>query len=72
MSWRRQLLSSVQADDFSRAFEWQKISSDLQDSSQYSDRPQQCCSLDGFASSSNFQLFQFPFYVFRERFKRPK
>ena len=37
-------------------FEWQQVSSGLQDSSQYSGRSQQCCNLDGLDSSSNFQL----------------
>ena len=40
---------------------WQQISTALQDSSQYSDRSQQCCSLDGLDSSSDFQLFQSSF-----------
>ena len=46
------------ADGFSLASEWQQASSSLQDSSQYSGRSQQCCSLDGLNSSSNFQVLQ--------------
>ena len=34
------------ADGFPLEFEWQQVSSSLQDSSQYSGRPQQCCRLD--------------------------
>ena len=45
------------ADGFLLVFEWQQVSSSLQDSSQYSDRSQQCCSLDGLGSFSDFQLF---------------
>ena len=41
-----------------------QVSSGLQDSSQYSGRPQQCCSLDGLDSPSDFQLFQSPFQAF--------
>ena len=40
------------ADGLSMEFEWQQISSSLQDSSQYFGRPQQCCGLDGLGSSS--------------------
>ena len=42
------------ADGFSLEFEWQQVSTSFQDSSQYSNRPQQCCSLDGFHTSSYF------------------
>ena len=48
--------------------EWQQVSSSLQDSSQYSDRSQQCCSLDN--SSSDFQLFQSFSQAFGDRSKR--
>ena len=44
----------VLAHGFSLESEWQQVSSSLQDSSQYSDRSQQCCSLDGFHSFSYF------------------
>ena len=37
---------------------WVTVSSSLQNSSQYSSRSQQCCSLDGLHSSSNFQVLQ--------------
>ena len=44
--------------DLSMEFELLQVSSSLQDSSQYSGRSQQCCSLDGLHSSSNFQVLQ--------------
>ena len=44
-------------DGLSLEFEWQQVSSSLQDSSQYSDRCKQYCSLNGLDSSSDFQLF---------------
>ena len=44
------------ADGFSLEFEWQQVSSSLQDSSQYSGRSQQCCCLDSFHSFSYFQV----------------
>ena len=34
----REFLTSVLADGFSQGFEWQQVSSSLQDSSQYSGR----------------------------------
>ena len=49
---------SVLADGFSLEFEWQQVSSNLQDSSQYSGRPQQCCRLDSLYPSANFQILQ--------------
>ena len=42
--------------------EWQQVSSSLQDSSQYSSRSQQGCSLHGLHTSSYFQVFQ-PFCI---------
>ena len=39
-------------------FEWQQVSSSLQDSSQYSSQSKQCCSLDGLHLSSHFQVVQ--------------
>ena len=48
----------VLTDGFSLEFEWQQVSSSLQDSSQYSGRSQQCCSLDGLHSFSYFQVLQ--------------
>ena len=41
-----EFFTSVLADGFSLEIEWQQVSSSLQDSSQYSGRPQQCCRLD--------------------------
>ena len=43
-------------DRFSQEFERQQASSSLQDSSRYPSRSQQCCSLDGFHTSSYFQI----------------
>ena len=51
-----EFFTSALADGLSLEFEWQQVSSSLQDSSQYSGRPQQCCSLDGLHSSSNTPL----------------
>ena len=39
------LFTSAISDGFSLEFEWQQVFSSLQDSSQNSGRPQQCCSL---------------------------
>ena len=44
---------SAWADGISLEFEWQQASWSLQDSSQYSGRSQQSCSLNGLHSSSN-------------------
>ena len=46
------------ADGLSLESEGQKVSSDLQDPSQYSGRSQQYCSLDDLGSSSDFKLLQ--------------
>ena len=54
--------TSALADGLSLEFEWQQVSSSLQDSYQYSGCSQQCCNLDGLHSSSNFQIFQSLFY----------
>ena len=48
------------------------VSSGLQDSSQYSGQSQQCCSLNCLDSSSDFQLFQFPFQSFGDSSKHTK
>ena len=56
---------SALARGFSPEPEWQYFSSCLQDSSKYSGRPQQSCSLDGLCSSFYFQISQ----VFRDRRK---
>ena len=53
-----EFFTSVLADGLSLEFEWQQVSSSLQDSSQYSGRSQQCCSLDGLHSSAKFQVLQ--------------
>ena len=53
-----EFFKSVLADGFSLEFEWQQVSSSLQDSSQYSGRPQQCCRLDSLYPSAKFQVLQ--------------
>ena len=53
-----EFFTSVLADGFSLEFEWQQVSSSLQDSFQYSGRPQQCCHLDSIYPSANFQVLQ--------------
>ena len=58
------------ADSFSLESEWQQVSSSFQDSSQYSDRSQQCCSLDGIISSSYLQVLQFLYQSFGDYTKR--
>ena len=46
------------ADGFLLEFQWQQISSSLQDSSQDSGRSQQCCHLDSLYPSASFQVLQ--------------
>ena len=53
-----EFFTSVLADGFSLEFEWQHVSSSLQDSYQYTGRPQQCCRLDSLYPSANFQVLQ--------------
>ena len=53
-----EFFTSVLADGFLLEFEWQQVSSSLQDSSQYSGRPQQCCRFDSLHPSANFQVLQ--------------
>ena len=53
-----EFFTSILADGFSLKFEWQQVSSSLQDSSQYSGRPQQCCRLDSLYPSAYFQVLQ--------------
>ena len=51
-----EFFTSVFADGFSLEFEWQQVSSSLQDSSQDSGRSKQCCRLDSLYPSANFQV----------------
>ena len=51
-----EFFTSVLADGFSLEFEWEHISSRLQDSSQYSGRSHQCCHLDSFYPSANVRV----------------
>ena len=53
-----EFFTSALADCLSLEFEWQQISSSLQNSSQYSSRSQYCRRLDGLHSSANFQVLQ--------------
>ena len=46
------------ADGFPQEFNWQQVSSNLQEYSQYSGRSQQCCSLDSLHPSCYFQVLQ--------------
>ena len=48
-------------DGLSIESEWQQVSKNLQDSSQFSGRSQQCCNLDDLDSFSEFQFLQSPF-----------
>ena len=57
------------ADSLSLESEWLYVSSDPQDSSQYSGQFQHSYSLEGFNSSSDFQLFQPPFQLFQPPFQ---
>ena len=52
------IFTSTNVDGRSLEFEWQQISSSLQDSSQYSGRSHKFCSLDRLHSFSNFQVLQ--------------
>ena len=53
-----EFFTSALAESFPLEFEWQQVSSSLQDFSQYSDRSQQCCSLDSPHLSPYFQVIQ--------------
>ena len=53
-----EFFTSADADVFPREFEWQQVSSTLHDSSVYSSRSQQCCSLDSLYLSSYSQVLQ--------------
>ena len=59
-----EFFTSILADGFSLEFEWQQVSSSLQDSSQYSGHPQQCCHLDSLYPSANFQVLQALYYYY--------
>ena len=51
-----EFFTSALAGGLSLEFEWQQVTSSLQDSSQYSGRCQQCCSLDCLHSYSDFKV----------------
>ena len=53
-----EFFTTTLADGLSLESEWQQISSGLQDSSQYYDRPQQCCSLNDIRSFLDFQILE--------------
>ena len=52
------VFTSALVDGLSLKFEWQQVSSSLQDSSQYSGWSQYCSNLDGLYLSSYFQVLQ--------------
>ena len=55
---------SVLVDGLSLEFEWQQVSSSILDTSQYSGKCQQCCSLDCLHSSCYFQALQSVYQFF--------
>ena len=55
-------------DGFTLEFEWQQVSSSLQDSSQYSGRPQQCYRSDSLYPSANFQISTIVTFMFQSFF----
>ena len=59
----REFFTSVLADGFPLEFEWQQVSSNLQDSSQYSVQSQHCCSLNSLHLSSYFSCPQVPLLI---------
>ena len=65
--WSFRFFTSTLADGLSLEFEWQQVSSSIQDSSQYSGRSQQCYSLDGPHSSSNFHVLQSLYQMHQSR-----
>ena len=54
--WR--LSDSKSPEVFLLETKWEQISLSLKGSSQHSEQSQQCCSLDGLDSFSDFQLLQ--------------
>ena len=62
--------TSQLADGLSLESKWQEVSPCLLDSSQYSKQSEQCCSLVGLDSSSDFQHFQSLFEDLRDRTNR--
>ena len=61
LTW--EFFTPVLADGFPFVFEWQHVSSWLQDFSQYSSRSQQCYNLDGLHSSSYYEVLQSFIYL---------
>ena len=53
-----EIFTSTNVDGRSLEFEWQQVSSSIQDSSQYSGRSHKFCSLDRLHSFSNFQVLR--------------
>ena len=64
-----EVFTPASSGGFSLQPEWQQVSSGLQDFSQYSSWSQDCCSLDGLHSSSDFQIFHSSFQVSEDRSK---
>ena len=60
---------SALADGLLHEIEWQKVSSSLQDSSQYSGRYQLCSSLDGLHSSCYFRVLHY-YYCYHYHYRK--
>ena len=69
MSFFWEFFSPALADGFSLEFEWHQVSSSHQDTSQYSDRSEHCCSLYFLYFSSYIQVLQFTYPSFGDRTK---
>ena len=65
----REFFTPALADCFSQEFEWQQVSSSLQNSSLYSSWSYWYCSLDGLFLSSYFQVFQSLYQSLRDCYK---
>ena len=61
-SWK--FFTSALANGFPMKLDWQQVSSSLQDSSQYSDRSQQCFCLDSLHPSRYFKVLHFLYQSF--------
>ena len=70
LSYFCEFITPASADGLSQESGRQQVSSGLEDSSRYSGRSQEYCSLDGHHSSSDFQIFQLSFQTFLDRSKR--
>ena len=62
-----EFFTSTLADGFPLESEWQQFPSTLMDTTQYSGRSQQCCSLSGLHSSFYFQVLQSVLFLWLNR-----